>query len=292
MPTFLSLRRAIKETRKHRWVGLFSSKAFSITSFDLAASVGGGAKPTCFMPPALFVGTVLEERFLSQHIFWKQSVHICLYTQPPFWAQTSSLWVSPAELSGISVSCKIYVIVFSPENCAFSFSHLGLIGKTLSALEKHISGQFFMDTPIRGADGCRFKWDKQRQHLRSRKHEIVKEPLGVRASCSRVPFIQLLWERKWQDACQLRALSSGTWERHTDNWAFWHLPAPYLPCLLSTALRAGIWMCDTQTFSRSKKVVGNCRCCHLLASSSPQGWWQSPLATTPRGISICNNSSS
>lgn len=147
------------------------------------------------MPPALFVGTVLEERFVSQHIFWNQSAHICLYAQPPLWAQTSSLWVSPTELSGISVSCKIYVISFSPENCSFGFSHLDLIGKTLSALEKHISGQLFIDTPIKGADGCRFKWDEQRQHLKRRKHEVMKEPLGMRWSHSRITFIQLLWER-------------------------------------------------------------------------------------------------
>lgn len=238
MPTFLSLRRAIKETRKHRWVGLFSSKAFSITSFDLAASVGGGAKPTCFMPPALFVGTVLEERFLSQHIFWTQSVHICLYTQPPFWTQTSSLWVSPTELSGISVSCKIYVILFGPENCSFSFSHLDLIGKTLSALEKHISGQFFIDTPIKGADGGRFKWDEQRRHLQSRKHEIMKA-----AGNERVPFEAHIYSVTLGEKCGRMPANHGT--RITGPLGIFL--ARCLPCLLATALRAGIWMRDTQT---------------------------------------------
>lgn len=67
--------------------------------------------------------------------FFIRSIHICLYTQQLFWPTRSPLWISPTELSGISVSCKIYVIFFSPENCSLSFSHLDLIGKTLKDIK-------------------------------------------------------------------------------------------------------------------------------------------------------------
>lgn len=67
--------------------------------------------------------------------FFNRSIHICLYTQQLSWPTRSPLWISPTELSGISVSCKIYVIFFSPENCSLSFSHLDLIGKTLKDIK-------------------------------------------------------------------------------------------------------------------------------------------------------------
>lgn len=207
------------------------------------------------MPPALFVGAVLEERFLSQHIFWNQSVHICLYTQPPFWAQTSSLWVSPTELSGISVSCKIYVILFSPENCSFGFSHLDLIGKTLSALEKHISGQLFIDTPIKGADGCKFEGDEQRQYLKRLKHQIMKEPLGMRWSHSRITFIQCLQERnvtRCLPAASFVQQDAGPTHGHPGLVVF-SCTVPASLVSASTSSCAGIWMCDTQTSLGSER---------------------------------------
>ena len=200
-----------------------------------------------------------------------QSVHICLYTQPIFWPQTSSLWVSPTELSGISVSCKIYVILFGPENWSFSFSHLDLIGKTLSALEKHILGQLFIDTPIKGADGCRFKCDEHRQHLKSRKPGIRKEWLGRRAPCSRIPFTWLLWERN----ATRRPPTSCLAQQHG---APTHGPLGILifsrtvpPRFGLHVLYTGNWTCHTQTFQR---VVGNCKSRHhLVPVLSPGGDW-------------------
>lgn len=273
MPTFLSLRRAIKGTRKPRWVGLFSSKAFSITSFDVA-ECGRGVQPTCFVPAVLFAGTGLEECFLSLNIFFRIRVYTSVFipSRSPGPKQVLCEFPQPSSVGSL-VSCKIYVILFSPENCSFSFSHLDLIGKTLSALEKHILGQLFIDTPIKGADGCRFKWDEHRQHLKSRKPGIRRERLGRRASCWRIPFTRLLRERH-----AARCPPAACLARQHVAPAYGPLgllafsqtvpPGPGLHTLC-----AGVWTCHTQTFQRSERVVGNCTSQHLLACCPLSGWW-------------------
>lgn len=75
--------------------------------------------------------------------------------------------------------------MFSPENCAFGSPHLDLIAKTLSALQKHVLGPCFIDTPVKGAEGCRFAWDEPRQHRRSGKHGVLSARAAGRET---VPF--------------------------------------------------------------------------------------------------------
>lgn len=151
--------------------------------------------------------------------------------------------------------------MFSPENCSFSSSHLELIGQTLSALEKHIFGQLFIDAPIKGADGCRFMWDEQRQRLKSRKHGIKKELFEK----ERVPvkdsvYLVALGEHAARcppAACAgPEACGTSTSTRGPLGHLVFSRTDPPVPGL--HILCAGIGPCHTQTFQRSERLVGSC----------------------------------